>query len=178
MLIANLNSKGLCVIDYGGALGTSYRQNKKFFDILDSSIQWIILEQSRFVQIGKSEFENDELFFINELRQINTEIDLVLLAGSICYFEKPYKELDKILIIAPKFIIITRTPFSDISKDKISLQIVPESIYKASYPIWTFSKDNFTGYLSTKYELIEEWDDNLQADPEANAMGLLFRLIA
>jgi putative methyltransferase (TIGR04325 family) len=176
LLIAKLKSNRLNVVDYGGALGTSYRQNKKFLDMLDCPVKWIVVEQSRFVQIGKSEFENEVLLFADSLSQLNFDIDLVLLGGSICYFEEPYKALDEILEVAPKFILITRTPFSDLLKDSLSLQIVPPSIYNASYPIWTFSKENFKGYLSSAYDLIEEWEDGLQADADADAMGMLFRL--
>ncbi len=176
LLIAKLESNRLNVADYGGALGTSYRQNKEFLDMLDCPVKWVVVEQSRFVQIGKSEFENEVLLFSDSLNQLNLDIDLVLLCGSICYFEKPYNALDEILEVAPKFIVITRTPFSNLLEDSLSVQIAHPDVYNASYPVWTFSQENFKGYLSSSYELIEEWEDGLQADEDAVAMGMLFRL--
>lgn len=174
LLVANQSNR-LNVVDIGGALGTSYQQNKKFLQMLNCPISWTIVEQSRFVKIGNTEFLTEELFFSDSLNELNFDTDLVLLGGSICYIKEPFTILDKILEANPKFIIITRTPFSDSSRDTLSVQIVHPSIYNASYPIWTFSEANFKKYLSSKYDLIEEWKDYFQADTKAVAKGFLFR---
>ena len=175
LLVANCTGR-LNVVDFGGALGTSYRQNKKFLDLLPCSKKWAIIEQSRFVQMGKQEFETNELFFFESLKQIDFDVDVVLMGGSICYIEEPYKVLDRILEMSPKFILITRTPFSNSSEDSLSVQIVPPIIYSASYPIWTFSENRIKQYLSKSYTLIEDWFDRLQADEDAYAMGMVFML--
>ena len=73
LLIAKLESNRLNVADYGGALGTSYRQNKEFLDMLDCPVKWVVVEQSRFVQIGKSEFENEVLLFSDSLNQLKND---------------------------------------------------------------------------------------------------------
>ena len=173
MLIANIQNK-LNVVDFGGALGTSFIQNKKFLDILQIPKKWAVVEQSEFVRIGKSEFQTDTLVFLKSLSEVNFDVDVVLLGGSLCYIEHAYRVLDEIKNLSPKFILIVRTPFSDLSDDEISLQIVPKNIYDASYPIWTFSEPKLLAYFSDNYFLFEQWEDDLQADKDAVAKGFLF----
>lgn len=176
MLAANTNNR-LNIVDYGGALGTSYRQNKKFLDLVNCKKNWVILEQKHIVEIGKREFENNELSFINSLDELNDSVDLAILGSSICYFEKPYQVLDDLIKLRPSYILIVRTTFSNIDKDSISIQIVKPTIYKASFPVWTFSKKKFKDYLLSSYDLIEDWEDQLQSiDNYGVNMGMLFKL--
>ena len=175
LFIANTQNR-LHVIDFGGALGTSYRQNLKYLDSLDVSKKWAIIEQSEYVRIGTNEFQTDVLSFSGSISNINFEIDVIMMCGSICYLEKPYDILDQIKKAKPKFILIVRTPFSNSMNDELSIQIVPKNIYEATLPIWTFSKTKFITYLSDMYEVFETWDDDLQADTDTTAKGFLFQI--
>jgi putative methyltransferase (TIGR04325 family) len=175
LFIANTQNR-LHVIDFGGALGTSYRQNLKYLDSLDVSKKWAIIEQSEYVRIGNNEFQTDILSFSGSISNINFEIDVIMMCGSICYLEKPYDILDQIKKAKPKFILIVRTPFSNSMNDELSVQIVPKNIYEATLPIWTFSKTKFITYLSDMYEVFETWDDDLQADTDTTAKGFLFQI--
>ena len=174
LFICNVQ-KRLNVVDFGGALGTSYRQNSKYLDALSVSKKWAIIEQPKYVQIGKNEFENNEISFHESISEITFDVDMVLMAGSICYIENPYKVLDEIIALKPKFVLIVRTPFSSLTEDKISIQYVPKSIYDASFPIWTLSEIKFKNYLSDCYEILEEWKDDQQADTDHVAKGMLFK---
>ena len=176
LLVANRQKK-LNVVDFGGALGTTYRQNKKYLDALSIPLKWGIVEQTEYVKVGRSEFQDNILHFYESISSIEFDIDLIMLNGSLCYLESPYKILDQIKSVKPEFILFTRTPFTDLDKDDISIQIVPKSIYEASFPIWTFSESKIIGYLSDLYEIFEIWNDNLQADNNAVAKGILFKLI-
>ena len=173
LLIANLQNR-LHLIDFGGALGTSYRQNKKYLDCLPISKKWAVVEQSEFVRIGINEFQTDILSFHDSIFQVDFDIDAVIMGSSLCYLEKPYKILGEIMKIEPHFILIFRTPFSNSDIESISIQQVPNNIYNASYPFWTLSKAKVVMFLSEKYELFEEWNDELQAYPN-KSFGLLFR---
>jgi putative methyltransferase (TIGR04325 family) len=173
LFIANKKSQ-LHLIDFGGSLGTSYRQNKKYLDALSIPIKWGVVEQSEFVEIGINEFQNDTLKFYDNLSQINFNVDVVLMGSSLCYCKNPYDVLTDIMEIEPNFILIVRTPFSEEKEDKISIQYVPKHIYDASYPYWTLSKENLINFLLKKYKLFEEWDDTLQAYP-TKSFGLLFK---
>ena len=174
LFISNVQ-KRLNIVDFGGALGTSYRQNSKYLDAISVSKKWAIIEQRKYVQIGKNEFENNEISFHESLSEITFDVDMFLMAGSICYIENPYKVLEEIIALKPKFILIVRTPFSSLMEDKISIQYVPKSIYDASFPIWILSEKKFKSYLSDFYEVLEEWKDDLQADTDHVAKGMLFK---
>ena len=175
LLVANKQKK-LYVVDFGGALGTSYYQNKKYLDSLHIPKKWAIVEQSEYVQIGRSEFQNDTLSFYESFLSIQFDIDLIMFNGSLCYLKNPYKILDDVKSLKPKYILFTRTPFVKSEEDEISVQIVPKAIYDASFPIWNFSEIKITNFLSDLYEVFEKWDDKLQADKDTVAKGILYKL--
>lgn len=160
MLASANNRNGLSVMDFGGSLGSTYFQNKKFLDILPR-ISWSIIEQNHFVDIGKKEFEDEHLHFYYDIDKcMDEEKPSVLLLSSVLqYIESPYQLLDRILKHEFEYILIDRTPFSFDNRDKIKLQIVPPSIYEASYPCWFFNKQFFIDFFHSKsYKLIEEFE--------------------
>lgn len=144
MWVAAQSDGELDIIDFGGSLGTSYRQNKKFFSAL-KRVRWNIVEQKHFVELGKREFENESLRFYFDLDSCLREnkVSAILFSGVLQYLEKPFAILEKVKSSGIKFIIIDRTSFQKVDKDKIVLQKVPKSIYKASYPFWIFSESKF-----------------------------------
>ena len=149
----------LKVCDFGGSLGSTYYQNKKFLDKLDD-VLWGVVEQKHFVDIGKEEFEDDRLrFFYSVDECVEKEKSNVLVLSSVLqYIEKPYELLDDILKNDFEYILIDRTPFSKIG-EKITLQIVPPTIYEASYPCRFFEQDKFINYFTKNgYEEFEEFD--------------------
>lgn len=167
----------LNVIDFGGSLGTTYRQNKKYLDAIKVKKNWTIIEQEKFVDIGRQEFTNEELKFSYSLNEVREEdIDVVILSCTLCYLENPYQVLEKIFLKRPKFIVITRNPTIEFWTDTISLQLVPSTIYKASYPLWHFSYDKFIEFFKKNYDLISEWEDELQDFDRASSTGFFFRL--
>ncbi len=148
----------LRVCDFGGSLGSSYFQNRKFLDRLDR-VSWSIVEQKNFVDIGRAEFEDERLRFFYDIDEcVSIKKPNVLLFSSVLqYIKNPYGLLGQILKYNFDFIIIDRTPFA--KKDIIKKQVVPPSIYKASYPCWFFQKDKFVKYFKNKsYNIIEEFE--------------------
>lgn len=166
---------GLRVLDFGGSLGSTYYQSKKFLDKFDN-ISWNVVEQKHFVDVGKKKFESDVLnFFCYVDECVKKENPKVLLFSSVLqYIEKPYELLDDILKNDFEYILIDRTPFSLKNKDEIKLQVVSPSIYKASYPCWFFDKSKFIQYFLTKgYNLIEEFDANDGQTNEYEFKGMI-----
>lgn len=149
----------LSVVDFGGSLGSSYYQNKKFLDRLDS-VLWNIIEQEHFVKIGKELFEHDNLRFFRDIEscKLKTMHNVLLLSSVIQYIEQPYSLIDKLLTYSFRFIIIDRTPFSLSQQDEIKVQVVPPSIYRASYPCWFLSEIKLNKLLSNHgYVLVESF---------------------
>jgi putative methyltransferase (TIGR04325 family) len=176
LLIVSKGKRRVKIIDFGGGLGTTFWQNSSMLNLAGVETSWIIIEQKRLVEIGKSEFESDFLKFVPSLADVvSDEIDAVLFGGSLCYLENPYDILNQTFLLGPHFIIFDRTPFRNISEDTIAVQFVPKSIYKAAYPIRIFSIAKFNNFMNREYELIEQWDCIMQPDPNSSAMGSLWR---
>ena len=159
MFASTIHEGALKVLDFGGSLGTTYFQNKKFLDKLQD-VSWNIVEQKQFVDIGKTDFEDKKLKFYYDIEScMKQESPNVLLISSVLqYIKKPYKLLDKLLKNNFETILIDRTSFSK-TKQKIKLQVVPPKIYKASYPCWFFDELEFTDYFRKyDYEIIESFE--------------------
>jgi len=176
LLFVAENSKSLRVIDFGGALGTTFQQNLKFLSKLKNNVDWRIVEQDKLVDIGKKEFTNKYLSFYNTMEDsFKDGIDAILFCSSICYIPNPYNYLNKAIDLKTPFIIFDRTPMTNEVKDTFAVQQVPASIYKASYPIRNFSYSNFIKVFELNYDLLEEWVCDIQPDPQTKAMGFIFK---
>ena len=137
-----INDSFLNVIDFGGGLGTSYFQNLKFTKSLNIS-GWNIIDQKEYYQFGKRNISNGKLKFFRDYKDSleKDKPNTLLLSGVLQYLKYPYKVLEEML--ASKDIvqvIIDRTPFTESSIDRITVQKVNPKLYNASYPCWHFSE--------------------------------------
>ena len=156
--IAKENNESLSVLDFGGSLGSTYFQYKKLLTDV-KKVNWCVVEQAHFVECGKAFIEEDNLKFyhsIDEVLQIN-KVNCFYFSSVMQYFEKPYELLDKIIAYNFEYIIIDRTAFIENENDRITLQIVPEFIYKASYPAWFFNEKKFVDLITKKYKIIDSF---------------------
>jgi len=151
--IASQNNNRLSVVDYGGSLGTSYRQNFPFLKHFES-LQWNLIEQEMFVDEGRKSFENENLKFYYSLDEVLpiAEPDLLLFSSSLQYMEKPYELLEKIKQSRIPYLMIDRTAFIDEPEDRITIQTVPPAFYDASYPCWFFSEQKMNSFLAETFE--------------------------
>lgn len=157
----NLSESKLSILDFGGALGSSYFQNK---DILNNrfNLKWGIVEQENYVKLGLAEFSDDKLsFFYNISDCIKTLAPNVALFGSsIQYLNEPYEIIDEITNSDDiKYLIFDRTPFEFNKDDTIVVQNVPKKIYEANYPMRIFSIDKFINKLSSNWTVVKIVDD-------------------
>ncbi|PKA27065.1 methyltransferase, TIGR04325 family [Leptospira meyeri] len=157
-----LNGGKLKVLDFGGSLGSSYFQNRKFLSKLPL-VEWSIVEQEKMVSIGKLEFENKELRFFHTIDEVvkNRQPETVILSSVLPYIKNPYEVLALIKSFNFETIIVDRTPFfiKDLP-DRITIETVPPEIYIAKYPAWFFNYKTFLDFLSDKYELVESFESN------------------
>lgn len=178
MWIAARNGGILKVLDFGGALGTSYFQNRLFLDKLPE-VKWCVIEQAEFVKIGRQSFEDEKLhfFFSPEECLRSFDINVVLLSSVLQYLEDPFELLDKIKSFNIKYLIIDRTPFIQ-GKNRITVQKVNPRIYKASYPCWFLNKPEFIARLTPSYNLIHEFDALDRANIRSEFKGFLMQKIS
>jgi putative methyltransferase (TIGR04325 family) len=157
--VASRKENRLNLLDFGGALGSTYYQNRKFLDHL-GELKWSIVEQEKLVACGKHEFENGHVKFHSDIETCWREEhpDVVLFSSVLQYIDKPYDLLEKVVSLGFNFLLFDRTTFIDAGDDRITVQKVPSEIYGASYPAWFFNRDKFLGFLLRNYDLVTEFE--------------------
>lgn len=158
MWVAAKNNNSLKVLDFGGSLGSTYFQNRKFLNEL-GHVSWSIVEQQNFVTTGRDCIADEILQFfytIAECIQKQGKPDILILACTLPYIEKPYELIGEILNYRIPHIIIDNTFFNYEERDRITLQKVPPSIYPASYPCWFLSYKKLKELVADKYVIVSE----------------------
>jgi putative methyltransferase (TIGR04325 family) len=177
MLGAALEGGNLDVLDFGGALGTSFFQNKIFLQHL-KNIKWSIVEQDHFVDLGRMYIEDDVLRFYKSIEEhaIKHCSNVILMSSVLQYLPNPYNILGKLVKQKPRIIIFDRTSFIvNGNKERIRIQKVPGKIYDATYPCWFLNKQKLINFLlENNYRLLESFDGNENLDTFANWEGLIF----
>ena len=181
---AALESKGrLCVLDFGGSLGSTYYQNKEFLDKIEN-LEWNIVEQKHFVDCGKGNFENEELKFYHSIDECLSKhkCNVLLLSGVLQYLSDINYWLDKLNNSGITYIIIDRTTSIPLDRNIMTVQQVPSSIYNASYPCWFFNQEYIKVNLSNYYLInsfegaFDPVDYVLNNSVIANWKGYIFRI--
>jgi len=155
---AMANENRLEVVDFGGSLGSTYHQCRPFLDGV-SSVNWWVVEQPKFVAIGRSEFTNIELKFVNDLEELPrvSPGGIALACGVLQYMENPSLTLDMLGRLPVRHLVIDRTTISEEATDRLCVQHVPKSIYKASYPCWIFSHSHLLSMLSKTWRVVSDF---------------------
>ncbi len=162
--IAIENNNNLSVLDFGGALGSSYFQNKDPLQNLNS-INWTIVEQKHFVDCGKENFQDEQLNYEYTIEEAmkSRSFNVIILSGVPQYLEHVYEFISKLVEHEIEYIILDRVPFIE-ENDRIVVQKVPAWIYDASYPSWVFNENNFVGKFLEKYDLIYDFASSVDGD--------------
>ncbi len=142
------HERRLTVLDFGGSLGSTFFQNRKLLDGLP--VNWNVVEQPHFVDYGNANVPEVNFYCkISDLRHKN--INLAIASSSLIYVDDPIKYLTDLLGVHAKFLIIDRTYFNFAPATRIALEHVPESIYKAVYPITLLNIAEFESIVTKFY---------------------------
>jgi putative methyltransferase (TIGR04325 family) len=156
---ASHHANKLSVLDYGGALGSSYFQSRSFLSGINS-LRWSIVEQPKFVELGKKDFEDETLRFYLSIEECmaNETPQVVLLSSVLQYLPDPHALLDQIVSLGCSTIVLDMTAMlPEGYSDRLTIQHIPKEIYLASYPAWFFSSA-ILDKLSKKYDPLASWD--------------------
>lgn len=177
MWTAARNAGKLNVLDFGGALGSSYFQNKKFLQSLPE-VRWNVVEQPHYVAAGQKYIQDDQLRFYKSIEECIAENqpNVILLSSVLQYLPNPFGMLNELAAIKADTLIFDRTSFSSSGhKDLIRLQYVPDNIYMASYPCHAFSEDKLSRFISDLgYHLVEAYGSLDDFDPDSYWGGHIF----
>lgn len=160
--LAAASGGALHVIDLGGSLGTTYHPHREALREL-GDVLWSVVEQPTFVAAGKRSFQTESLRFHETVAAAVAEArrapDVILLGSSLSYVPDPLRLLTELVALAPRLLLIERTLFSTTGRARLTLQRVPPSIYRASYPCWFIDADQTMMLLSASYRLIHDGDE-------------------
>jgi len=161
MTVAAQNGGRLSVLDFGGALGSTYRQHRALLDTIPQ-FSWNIVEQSQIVHSGQEEFTTDILRFWSSMQECAavSPPDVVLFSSVLQYLEEPYAVLEQAAAFQPKAILIDRTPFAEKS-ERITVQHVPPELYPASYPCRWLDRGRVDGILKSRYRCLPDYSTHL-----------------
>jgi putative methyltransferase (TIGR04325 family) len=159
LLLSYINTNKLSVLDFGGSLGSSFYQNKNLLYNIQN-IEWSVVEQQKFVECGKKNFENNVLKFYYTLEECfeYRKPNVLLLSSVLQYLENPYEFISNLSSYDFEYIIIDNTSFTDTDYEFITIQNVPEYIYKASYPCWFLNCKKLINSFKN-YTLIAEFEN-------------------
>jgi putative methyltransferase (TIGR04325 family) len=165
----------LRVLDWGGSLGSTFRQNKSLLELAGIDLRWVVVEQPHLVAIGDAEFTSEQLEFRADLSGFKkADFDVAIFASSICYVPNAEEVLSSVTALGPKRVLFDRTPEANGLHDLFGVQKVGSKIYKASYPIRSFGRGKIESMLAPNYTKLLEWDCDLQPDPQTTSKGYLF----
>jgi len=155
LYVASKNDNELTVIDFGGSLGTAYYQNYPYLKHL-KKLNWCIIEQPKYVEAGKAEFENEHVRFYNSIAECLAEHtpDLLIICSALQYLEKPYQLLQEVKNTLITYLLLDYVGYNDKQEDRITVQHVPPVFYgiEASYPCHFFCKTKIDMMLRDVYE--------------------------
>ena len=173
--IAVENNNELNIVDFGGALGSHYFQNKEFLKPVKIK-NWTVVEQKHYIDVGNEKVADGILNFkssIDEIQDANT----LILSGVLQYLPDPWEWIDKFIKKEYKYILIDRTAFSTEGRNRLTLQKVPPLIYEAEYPAWFLDEKELLSKFESDYEILLDFDVTIDLVPEipSKYKGFLFK---
>ncbi len=172
---SSLKDSEFNVIDFGGALGSTFFRYRKIWESIEA--KWTVVEQQHYVSYGKTNVpEIDFQYTVAEAFKTLRGPSILLLSSVLMYLDSPYTMLKQILEYNFDYIVIDETAFmpNESDKDTIMLQHVPARIYNAVYPLHLLGLNEFKDRLdSMGYSVIWEWDYHGGGIPIKKGIGLV-----
>ena len=176
ILLAQANCPDLKILDFGGSLGSLWLQHRGV--LAGIKLDWRIIEQPAFVTRGRSLFPTGQpSFHGSPAEAFHLEApSLAIFSAVLPYLQDPVAVITQVKSMSPEYILIDRTSVHTASTDRLSIQHVPATIYRASYPCWIFAKRHIPQLLESDYELVSEYPCEDRAnDPTIAFVGWLFK---
>lgn len=150
------NNKGsVQIVDFGGGLGTTFRQFVNFTKIRPN---WAVIEQQALVEAGKIFFVDENLTFHDNAEGLNS--DILVLSAVIDYLINPFDMVTQLIsILKPQLIIIDRSLFYNGNEDFYVVKKTATHITNGKkYPAAFFSKDKMKEYFENLgYKISDVW---------------------
>ncbi|QIP01739.2 methyltransferase, TIGR04325 family [Bradyrhizobium symbiodeficiens] len=165
----------LKVLDFGGSLGSTYRQCRPFLDHL-RQLRWNVVEQPAMVEIGKARFADDQLRFFDRIGDATegSAPDVVIFSGVLQYLDDPYHVLAEACACGASTIIVDRNPVCALAQDVLAVQVVSSDIFPARLPFRIFGAGMIENAMGSAYRKVAEFGC-VDSDAVLKALDVRFR---
>ena len=150
---AKKRGEPFAVLDFGGALGSAYFQNRKLLQGMDG-LRWCVVEQPHYVACGRESFETEYLHFYSTISEClaREHVTVALFSSVLAYLPAPWHVLSEVARAGVETVVIDQTQVLDRgTQDRIVVQTVPSYIYEAQYPMRLFTQASLDGVLNPAY---------------------------
>ena len=157
---AKQQGKPFAVLDFGGALGSAYFQNRKLLLGIEG-LRWCVVEQPHYVACGRESFETKHLRFYSNIAEClaKEHVTVALFSSVLAYLPDPWQILSEVTRAGVENVMIDQTQVLNRGmKDRIVVQSVPDYIYKAQYPMRLFTQASLDRELAPEYECEASYD--------------------
>jgi putative methyltransferase (TIGR04325 family) len=158
--LAHRNRGRLHVLDFGGSLGSTFFQFRRFLQSIPE-IRWIVVEQPHYVACGRAEFAGEGLDFQPTIEAAMGEMEphVLLLSSVLQYLPEPHAMLRDFLAKGFGQIVLDRTAYHTAAADRLTVQRNPASLYQADYPAWFFNEAGLLAPFAKDYRLVGDFPD-------------------
>ncbi len=169
------NGGSLEVVDFGGALGSTWWQHRKELSSLGLR-SWVVVEQPQFIEAGK-EFANETLAFAPTMAAALELVtpQVVLFSGVLTYLESPAGVLGEAVGLGFAHVMLDRTPMISSGPARLAVQHTPAELGGGSYPVWLWTEDALLAPLRPSYEKVESWPALDRLATDVHHRGFHFR---
>lgn len=177
MWVAAQNRGRLCVVDIGGALGSTFMQNRRFLAQMPE-LAWHVVEQPHFAAAGRQHLQTNQLLFHDSLERCLSAAtpNVAVLSGLLQYLQDPMPMLDTLWKAGVEHLLIDILPVADSPEHAIFVQDVHPDVYPASYPIRIFSRERLRDQLQG-YTVVERFDSTDSAAVRYRFEGLILKRV-
>ena len=158
LLVRQRIGRPLRVLDFGGALGTTYWRHRGFLPD-GGNWEWDIVEQPSFVAVGRERLADSGVRFYETAEEAERAgpHDLLLCSCVLQYLENPWVLLEEWRGFGWRFQLFNNLPLHRRRPDRLRVQHVPPEIYRASYPVWFFNREQMLERMTQGYGVVREF---------------------
>lgn len=148
----------LDVVDFGGSLGSSFFQFRRFLRAIPD-LRWGVVEQPHYVECGSRELAGEGLSFHTTIADALRELrpDVLLVSSVLQYLPTPHSTLEKMLEHEFAYVVLDRTALTAGPRDRLTIQKNPDSISPASYPAWFLKEEGLRNIFRERYRLVYDF---------------------
>ena len=143
------------IVDFGGGLGTTFRQFVHFTKIRPS---WAVIEQQALMDAGNEIFANEHLTF--HAGPEGLKADILVLSAVIDVLKDPFELVHQLIsVLSPGLIILDRTLFCERKDHFYTIKKTARHITGGKrYPVAFFSEEKMKTYFENLgYEISDTW---------------------